>query len=135
MSMTNEELLLAMSEMMDTKLAANLKPIKNRLDRMDERLDRIEVRLDRVEERLDRVEGKLDHVEGRTNRVERKVVKIEVDLLENNVIPRLNTIEACYTSTYQRYQDYADQMDCVYENIKLLNQTVIKHSQNIEKIS
>ena len=135
MSMTNEELLLAMSEMMDTKLAANLKPIKNRLDRMDERLDRIEVRLDRVEERLDRVEGKLDHVEGRTNRVERKVVKIEVDLLENNVIPRLNTIEACYTSTYQRYQDYADQMDCVYENIKLLNQTVIKHSQILKKIS
>ena len=128
MSMTNEELLLAMSEMMDTKLAANLKPIKNRLDRMDERLDRIEVRLDRVEERL-------DHVEGRPNRVERKVVKIEVDLLENNVIPRLNTIEACYTSTYQRYQDYADQMDCVYENIKLLNQTVIKHSQILKKIS
>ncbi len=156
MSMTNEELLLAMSEMMDTKLAANLKPIKNRLDRMDERLDRIEVRLDRVEERLDHVEERLDHVEerldhleekldhveerldhveGRTNRVERKVVKIEVDLLENNVIPRLNTIEACYTSTYQRYQDYADQMDCVYENIKLLNQTVIKHSQILKKIS
>ncbi len=156
MSMTNEELLLAMSEMMDTKLAASLKPIENRLDRMDERLDRIEVRLDRVEERLDhveerldrveerldhveerfdRMEGKLDHVEGRTNRMERKVVKIEVDLLENNVIPRLNTIEACYTSTYQRYQDYADQMDCVYENIKLLNQTVIKHSQILQKIS
>ena len=163
MSMTNEELLLAMSEMMDTKLAASLKPIENRLDRMDERLDRIEVRLDRVEERLDhveerldrveerldhveerldRMEGKLDHVEerldhaeGRINRVERKVVKIEVDLLENNVIPRLNTIEACYTSTYQRYQDYADQMDCVYENIKLLNQTVIKHSQILQKIS
>lgn len=142
MSMTNEELLLAMSEMMDTKLAANLKPIENRLDRIEERLDLIEVRLDRVEERLDKVEERLDHVEerlneveGRIKRVENKVVKIEVDLLENNVLPRLNTIEACYTSTYQRYQDHADRMDSVYENIKLLNQTVIKHSQILKKIS
>lgn len=50
--MANEELLLAISEMMDTKLAANLKPIENRLDRIDDRLDRIENRLYRVEERL-----------------------------------------------------------------------------------
>lgn len=154
--MANEELLLAISEMMDTKLAANLKPIENRLDRIEERLDLIEVRLDRVEERLDKVEERLDRieerldkveerldhveekinkVEGRIKRVETKVVKIEVDLLENNVVPRLNTIEACYTSTYQRYQDHADQMDSVYENIKLLNQTVIKHSQILKKIS
>lgn len=142
MSMTNEELLLAMSEMMDVKLAANLKPIESRLDRMDDRLERIEVRLDRVEERLDRVEERLDRVEERLDRaekrldrVENKVVKIKVDLLENNVVPRLNTIEACYTSTYQRYQDYADQMNSVFENIKLLNQTVISHSQILKKIS
>ncbi|MCX4339938.1 MAG: hypothetical protein OSJ72_09860 [Lachnospiraceae bacterium] len=140
--MANEELLLAISEMMDKKLAANLKPIENRLDRIEEHLDLIDVRLDRVEERLDKVEERLDHVEekvnkieGRVKRVESKVVKIEVDLLENNVVPRLNTIEACYTSTYQRYQDHADQMDSVYENIKLLNQTVIKHSQILKKIS
>lgn len=142
MSMTNEELLLAMSEMFDKKMAANLKPIENRLDRMDSRLERIEVRLDRVEERLDRVEERLGGVEeglnnvrGRVGRVEHKIVRIEVDLLENNVLPRLSTIEACYTSTYQRYQDHADQMESVYENIKLLNQTVIKHSQILKKIS
>lgn len=149
MSMTNEELLLAMSEMFDKKMAANLKPIENRLDRMDSRLERTEVRLDRVEERLDRVETRLDGVEerlggveeglnnvrGRVGRVEHKIVRIEVDLLENNVLPRLSTIEACYTSTYQRYQDHADQMESVYENIKLLNQTVIKHSQILKKIS
>lgn len=142
MSMTNEELLLAMSEMFDKKMAANLKPIENRLDRMDSRLERTEVRLDRVEERLDRVEERLGGVEeglnnvrGRVGRVEHKIVRIEVDLLENNVLPRLSTIEACYTSTYQRYQDHADQMESVYENIKLLNQTVIKHSQILKKIS
>lgn len=52
--MTDNELLLAISDMMDKKLT----PIENRIKR------------------------------------------IEVDLLEDKVLPRLNTIESCYTSTF-----------------------------------
>lgn len=56
--MTDNELLLAISEMLDKKLDARLNPIENRIKR------------------------------------------IEVDILESQVIPRLNTIESCYTSTF-----------------------------------
>ncbi len=56
MSLTSEDL-LAISQLLDAKLDARLKPIENRVKR------------------------------------------IEIDLLENNVIPRLNTIESCYTET------------------------------------
>lgn len=56
MSMTNEELLLAMAEMMDTKLAANLKPIENRLDRMDDRLDQHDKRFEVMEKRFEVME-------------------------------------------------------------------------------
>lgn len=55
--MTDNELLLAISNMFDEKLEANLKPIKNRLTR------------------------------------------IELTL-ENDIRPRLQTIESCYTDTY-----------------------------------
>ena len=65
MVLTNEDL-LAISNLFDVKIKAELEPIKQRLAR------------------------------------------IEVDLLEHNVIPRLNTIEQCYTDTYQCYKDYAD---------------------------
>ena len=51
--MTDNELLLAISDMMDKKL----KPLENRMKR------------------------------------------IEVDLIEDKILPRLNTIESCYTST------------------------------------
>ena len=71
--MSDNELLLAISEMLDTKLDAKLAPIENR------------------------------------------VKKIEVDLLENNALPRLNTIESCYTDTFNRYKDSADQMQAVLE--------------------
>lgn len=41
-------------------------------------------------------------LDARLQPIENRLKRIEVDLLENNVIPRLNTIEACYTDTYNR---------------------------------
>lgn len=91
--MTDNELLLAISDMLDKKLDARLKPLENRVKR------------------------------------------IEVDLLENNVIPRLNTIESCYTDTYNRYKDYADKMQAAFEDIELLKKVVSEHSEKLQKIS
>lgn len=90
--LTNEDL-LAISQLLDTKLDARLQPIENRLKR------------------------------------------IEVDLLENNVIPRLNTIESCYTDTYNRYKDYADKMESAFADIELLKKVVSEHSEKLQKIS
>lgn len=92
MALTNEDL-LAISQLLDAKLDARLKPIENRVKR------------------------------------------IEIDLLENNVIPRLNTIESCYTETYNRYKDYADKMEAAFEDIELLKKVVSEHSEKLKKIS
>ena len=92
MALTNEDL-LAISQLLDTKLDARFKPIENQLKR------------------------------------------IEVDLLENNVIPRLNTIESCYTDTYNRYKDYADKIEAAFADIELLKKVVSEHSEKLQKIS
>ncbi len=91
--MTDNELLLAFSDMLDKKLDARLVPIENRLKR------------------------------------------IEVDLLENNVLPRLNTIENCYTETYNRYKDKVDQMQAVFDDVDLLKKVVAEHSRKLQAIS
>ena len=92
MALTNEDL-LAISQLLDSKLNAKLQPIENRLRR------------------------------------------IEVDLLENNVIPRLNTIESCYTGTYNRYIVHADKMEAAFADIELLKKVVAEHSEKLQKIS
>lgn len=91
--MSDNELLLALSDMLDRKLDAKLAPIENRVKR------------------------------------------IEVDLLENNALPRLNTIESCYTDTFNRYKDSADQMQAVFEDIALLKKVVAEHSKKLQMIS
>lgn len=90
--MTDNELLLAMSDMMDEKFKSNLAPIENRLTR------------------------------------------IELTL-ENNILPRLQTIESCYTDTYNRYKDYADKMESAFADIELMKKVIAEHSEKLQKIS
>lgn len=90
--MTDNELLLAISDMLDQKLNSELSPINNRL----------------------------------TN--------IEL-MLENNIIPRLQNIEACYTSTYERYKNDADSIEGMKEDIALLKKVVREHSEKLDKVS
>ncbi len=67
--------------------------------------------------------------------IENRLKRIEIDLLENNVIPRLNTIESCYTDTYNRYKDYADKMEAAFADIELLKKVVAEHSERFQKLA
>lgn len=86
--MTDNELLLALSDMLDKKL----KPI-------DEQTKRLEI------------------------------------TLENDVLSRLQNIEACYTSTFKRYQDDADQIEAMQSDIDIMKKVIAEHSEKLQKIS
>ena len=105
--MGNNELLSAMSTMLDTKLKSELQPLKDDMQNMKSDMQNMNLRLKRI----------------------------EVDLLENNVIPRLNNIEACYTSTYQRYKDSVEGYEAMRFDIDVLKAVVEEHSEKLKKIS
>lgn len=90
--MTDNELLLAISSMMDEKFKANLAPLEKRL------------------------------------------TKIEL-ALENDILPQLQNIGACYTSTYERYQNNSDKIEAVFEDIELVKNVLMEHSEKLQKIS
>ena len=91
--MTDNELLLAISEMLDKKLDARLNPIENRIKR------------------------------------------IEVDMLESQVIPRLNTIESCYTSTFDRYKDSVEDYEAIKQDISIMKNVISEHSEKLNKLA
>ena len=86
--MTDNELLLAISEMMDKKL----KPVN-------------------------------DHLK-----------KIELTQ-ENDILPRIQNIESCYTSTYNRYQSGIDQIDAMQNDIDIIKKVVTEHSEKLQKLA
>lgn len=59
---------------------------------------------------------------------------IRVVQLENNVIPRLSTIESCYLDTFQRYVERTEQFDKMTADIGVLKSIVSEHSRKLEKI-
>jgi len=94
--MVDQEMLMAMSEMMDEKLGP-------------------------VYDRLDKLEADMKYV---------RVVQ-----LENNVIPRLNTIEAYYVDTAERYLERAEQIDAMSSDIEVMKVVLEEHSKKLSRIS
>lgn len=86
--MTDNELLLALSTMLDKKL----EPINDRLRR------------------------------------------IELTQ-ENEILPRLQNIESCYTSTYERYKNSVADYEAMKQDISIIKQVVAEHSEKLQKLA
>ncbi len=63
-----------------------------------------------------------------------RVKKIELTQ-ENEILPRLNTIESCYTSTYDRYKDSVEEHESMKQDIDILKKVVTDHSEKLQRIS
>lgn len=132
--MVDKEMLSAISDLLDKKLEEKLeeKLEKKLEEKLDQKLDQ---KLAPIYERLDRVEADVSDLKQTTGKLTDDMRYVKVVLLENNVIPRLNTIESCYLETSRRYLERADQIDAMQSDIGILKNTVEKHSDILQKIS
>ena len=98
--------------------------------KLDEKLDQ------KLDEKLDqKLDEKLNPIYNRLDRLESDMKYVRVVQLENNVIPRLNTIEACYLDASRKFVEKAEQIDAMCEDIKTLQVVVESHSQKLNRIS
>ena len=82
--MTDNELLLALSNILDAKL----KPL-------NERMKRVEI------------------------------------MIENDIKPRIQNMESCYTSTYDRYQNGITEIDALRSDMDVVKKVVTEHSEKL----
>lgn len=140
--MTNQQLLVAISDMLDKKLDEKLE------EKLDKKLDeKLEVKLKelevRLEEKLDRkLDEKLDKkfdeqldkkFDEKLEPINRRLVKIELTQ-ENEILPRLQNIETCYTDTYRRYSRGIEQMEALQTDVDILKKVVSEHSKRIPQL-
>lgn len=55
--------------------------------------------------------------------------------IENDVLPRLREIEACYTGTSKRYQSGINQIEAIQADIDVMKNVIREHSEKLQKIS
>ena len=74
-------------------------------------------------------------LDARLNPIENRIKRIEVDILESQVIPRLNTIESCYTSTFDRYKDNVEDYEAIKQDISIIKNVITEHSEKLNKLA
>ena len=162
--MNEQALLAAIGSMMEEKLEAGLKPIKediagirgrldkieDRLDKVEERTSRIEGRLDKIDDRLDKVEDqtgriegrldkiddRLDKVEGQTGRIEMQATRLGV-IVENEVDRAVKLLGEGHEGILETIKrDFASAEELEKDRIRLfsLEETARKHTRQIENL-
>lgn len=132
--MSDNELLLAISDIMDKKLDTRLIPIEENIREMQS--DIRHIKGDIVSMKADIDDMKSDIVSMKSDIFTLQCDVHDLKLTQENIIlPRLDTIESCYTTTYSRYKDYADKMASAFVDIDLLKKVVSEHSEKLQKIS
>ena len=106
----------------------------DRFDGIDARFDGIDARLDGMDARLDGMDARLDGMDARLDSMSNDIKVIKVDILENNVIPRLEHIEQCYLDASGRYINSSDKFDDAIDRIDTLEKVVLKHSEQIHEL-
>ena len=149
--MNNQELLFAISEMMDEKLDKKLdeklKPIDDSIKGLENQYQSLETQYQSLDGSVKALETQYQSLDGSVKALENqyqsldnsfktleiRTKKLEL-LVENNVLPRLETIESCYTSTYRRYSDGIDQIERMQADIDVIKQVVTGHSEKIKQL-
>ena len=116
--MTDNELLLSISSLMDKKL----KPIESRMDSIERKIDTVEKNLNA---KINNVESGL---KADINRLESSIHRINLKL-ENIFEPRLSEIENCYLTTYERYKIGNEKFDKIETDISILQSVVMEHNK------
>lgn len=76
-----------------------------------------------------------------SNIVQAQVAPLKKDIkniqltLENDMLPRLQNIESCYTSTYRRYANGINQIESMQTDIDIMKKVISEHSEKLQKIS
>ena len=151
--MTDHEFLLAIFNMIEPikndvhEINCRVSAIEKKVDTIETRVTAIESKVDAIETRVTAIESKVDAIETQVDAVERRVTAVEGQVIamcnrlkkmeivqENEILPRLNTIEACYTSTYDRYKDSVEDYAMMKQDVSVLKKVVSEHSQKLQMI-
>ena len=117
--MTNEELLVAMSNMMDQRLDEKLEPLKKDMSEVKDRVTNIENRVTNIENRVTDMETQITNIKDR-------VTNIELNI-ENDIRPGIITLCDAYGTQFDRYSISIESHEKMKTDIEVMKSIVSRH--------
>lgn len=112
MALTNEDL-LAISQLLDIKLDAKLKPMENDIKSIKDEQIRIKDEQIRIRDEQTRINL----------------------IIENDILHGINILSENYVPAAKRYQDAAAQINAMQADIDIMKKVISDHSEKLKKIS
>ncbi len=128
--MTDNELLLAISNMMDAKL----EPVNNEIQGIKGELQGIKGEIRDLKEDVQVLKEDVQVLKEDVADLKIRVKKIELTQ-ETQILPQLNTIQECYISTYNRYKTSVDDYEEMKLDISVLKNVVAQHSEKLQVLA
>lgn len=130
MALTKEDL-LAISQLLDVKLDSKLKA---ELQPMKDDIRDINRHLEKVDERLDNLEQRFTSLEQRLTSLEQELRNVKLHL-ENVTDRNIRLLSENYVPAAKRYEEAAVQMKKMQDDIDIIKKAVAEHSEKLQKIS
>lgn len=124
--MTNEELLVAMSNMMDQRLDEKLEPLKKDMSEVKERVTNIENRVTNIENRMTKIENRVTNMETQITNIKDRVTNIEINI-ENDIRPGIITLCDAYGTQFDRYSISIESHEKMKTDIEVMKSIVSRH--------
>lgn len=118
--MTNNELLLAMSDLLDEKLDVRLKPLEKDVRAITVEVESIKEEISAVKEEVSAVKEE----QARMNLI-----------IENEIRPSVHLLAENYVPAAKRYESASLEIDEMQADIEMLKKVVSDHSEKLKKIS
>ena len=133
MALTSEDL-LAISQLLDTKLDARLKPMENdiRFIRDEQILMRDEQSRLRDEQALMRKEQALMREEQALMKEEQARINL---IIENDILHAINILVENYLPAAKRYENTTEKIESMQTDIDIMKKVIAAHSEKLQKIS
>ncbi len=130
--MTDNEILLAMSNMLDP-IREDVLNIREGLRDVKEDVQNLKEDVQNLKEDMQNLKEDMQTVKEDVQDIKVRVKKIEITQ-ENEILPRLNTIESCYTLTYGRYKDSVEDYAVMKQDMAIVKKVVAEHSEKLQRI-
>ena len=124
--MTNEELLVAMSNMMDQRLDEKLEPLKKDMSEVKDRVTNIENRVTNIENRVTNIENRVTDMETQITNIKDRVTIIELNI-ENDIRPGIITLCDAYGTQFDRYSISIESHEKMKTDIEVMKSIVSRH--------
>lgn len=145
--MTDNEVINVLSHMMEP-VNSQFKTIESSLNKIQNTISNIESDIKTMQGDITTMQGDIKTMQGDITTMQGDITTMQGDISdlknrvkkieltqENIILPRLQNIESCYTSTFDRYKKGIDEHESMKQDISVLKTVVTEHSLKLQRIS